>query len=372
MNNRTKLSLSQLWRSGSAECQKTLETHQSAVACLEVNLVDNVAAVGSFDHSVSIWSLPSLEMRRKITFPSQVCSLAFLPILGELAVGTYANGVHMIDFTAGITLKKIEDVSGGVWGLAATRRTPFISSSYLSMLAPLSSMISAQSSAHLLPCLPATDEAPAQARPLGTGFTAQIIAYDGSSENGKRHGQGTCRWSNGLIYTGEWRLNARFGTGSLLCANGDQYVGQWLDDVMHGSGVLTWSDGSTYTGSFEVGKKCGRGTYKSSNGNTYEGEFADDKRHGKGILSYANGDWFETVFKEDLVHGKVIYHFAEGDMLVGDVESGRPVGLALYRLSEEQSAPVAWDSGPGSTIKQYAVLARQCALRLLAAGSAGS
>ena len=68
-----------------------------------------------------------------------------------------------------------------------------------------------------------------------------------------RHGIGTCTWSDGSTYTGDWTVNIRHGNG-VFKTGGDNpitYEGQWANDIKHGRGRLTYSNGEIIIGHWE-------------------------------------------------------------------------------------------------------------------------
>jgi len=68
---------------------------------------------------------------------------------------------------------------------------------------------------------------------------------------GKRHGQGTMRYSNGDVYIGQWDADQRCGTGTLTRANGDCYEGTWLHDKREGTGSYFYSSGKVLVAEWE-------------------------------------------------------------------------------------------------------------------------
>jgi hypothetical protein len=77
--------------------------------------------------------------------------------------------------------------------------------------------------------------------------------YTGSIRNGKRHGYGTFRRSNGReIYEGQWKDDKRNGLGTLDMRTAI-YEGQWLNNRPHGQGTLTLFHGETYMGKWNNG-----------------------------------------------------------------------------------------------------------------------
>lgn len=49
-------------------------------------------------------------------------------------------------------------------------------------------------------------------------------------------------------------------------------------------GVYNWSDGRVYSGEWKNNKMEGRGVFTWPDGRRYEGEYIDDKKEGKGIF----------------------------------------------------------------------------------------
>ena len=51
-----------------------------------------------------------------------------------------------------------------------------------------------------------------------------------------------------------------------------EYEGQMKDGKKHGKGITRWTDGDVYQGEYKEGKMHGKGIYKFSSGKTYNGE----------------------------------------------------------------------------------------------------
>ena len=87
--------------------------------------------------------------------------------------------------------------------------------------------------------------------------------YSGErDESGRRHGQGSYRWSSVFSYSGEWRRGVMHGHGVLVV--GDSTIeGEFLDGEVDGVGVRTWREGNVavkqYRGEFRRGEMWGRG-----------------------------------------------------------------------------------------------------------------
>jgi hypothetical protein len=90
-------------------------------------------------------------------------------------------------------------------------------------------------------------------------------------------------------YDGEWADGRRHGAGEMRFSDGRTYRGEWEAGAMHGRGVLSWADGGRYDGSFRLGQRCGDGKMAWADGRWYEGQWADDRMHGRGAMGYPNG-----------------------------------------------------------------------------------
>jgi hypothetical protein len=71
--------------------------------------------------------------------------------------------------------------------------------------------------------------------------------------------------------------------------NGWEYIGEYRDGKRNGQGTVTWSDGVKYVGEFKDGKLNGQGTLTWANGTKYVGQFRDGKMGGTGKLIHPDG-----------------------------------------------------------------------------------
>jgi len=74
--------------------------------------------------------------------------------------------------------------------------------------------------------------------------------YEGSTVDGKRHGEGIFSLSNGQRYTGTWANDMREGKGVERWPDGRSYHGAWKQDAFDGEGVFTWADSTSFKGTF--------------------------------------------------------------------------------------------------------------------------
>jgi len=70
--------------------------------------------------------------------------------------------------------------------------------------------------------------------------------YTGGVVNGKQHGFGICRYTNGNVYTGYWNMGYKEGLGRIEFADGSMDFGIWR------RGILNTPRGRKFT----VGKRC--------------------------------------------------------------------------------------------------------------------
>ncbi len=68
----------------------------------------------------------------------------------------------------------------------------------------------------------------------------------------------------------------------LTLPNGDTYFGSFANGKCHGQGVMKYSDGREYSGEWQADHWCGTGTVKLANGSVYLGECVDSQMSGKG------------------------------------------------------------------------------------------
>lgn len=79
----------------------------------------------------------------------------------------------------------------------------------------------------------------------------ELGKYEGEvDKDGMRIGVGTCTWSDGSYYRGDWAQNVRHGNGVYVTGEGTKFEGQWINDVKHGHGQLIYKDGEEITGTW--------------------------------------------------------------------------------------------------------------------------
>lgn len=101
-----------------------------------------------------------------------------------------------------------------------------------------------------------------------------IERYQGAYLEGSLgHGNGTCSYANGDVYTGEWNEGKKHGKGEMLWADGQKYDGSWEYDEIKGLGTMQLIDGTKYHGNFCKGLYSGKGKLYMADGNIISGEW---------------------------------------------------------------------------------------------------
>ena len=86
-----------------------------------------------------------------------------------------------------------------------------------------------------------------------------IGEYTGEFKDGKRNGQGTCKFADGAEYTGQWEGGNRNGQGTYKFADVGVYTGEWKEDKINGQGTYTNINGVKSSGNWVDGKLNGKG-----------------------------------------------------------------------------------------------------------------
>jgi len=81
-------------------------------------------------------------------------------------------------------------------------------------------------------------------------------------------------------------------------------LGDFVDGKMHGKGLYKWSDGNEYEGEYIYNKKEGDGIFRWKDGRIYKGNFENGKPHGKGKLT-VNGISFNALFENGKFLGEI-------------------------------------------------------------------
>jgi hypothetical protein len=137
--------------------------------------------------------------------------------------------------------------------------------------------------------------------------------YVGQFKNYKPQGVGTCYFEDGSKYVGEWSENKQHGMGTYYRSDGRIDKGAWKDhqflgnndqlncvsgDCDNGFGIYKYSDGSVYSGEFKNLYRHGQGTYYWQNGDKYTGTWIMNNYEGQGTYTYADGRVESGVWKD--------------------------------------------------------------------------
>ena len=132
--------------------------------------------------------------------------------------------------------------------------------------------------------------------------------YQGSWQQGKRHGYGEMAWPGSGSYKGFFKDDFYHGQGVMTYDFGDKYAGEWKDGVRHGQGIWTMAEGGIYTGNFANGQINGQGVFTHPAGNqVYTGQWKEGWPDGHGIIT---SDTLETLV------GLRIIKYPEDDVYV--------------------------------------------------------
>lgn len=147
--------------------------------------------------------------------------------------------------------------------------------------------------------------------------------YKGEKNKDMRMGHGTCIYTDGTRYDGEWKDDKRNGLGVLTWdirikhvgyfwgkgpspKNLNSYEGDWMDDQREGYGIQRDRGSGMYQGLWKNGQREGFGRYEWENANGkitndhyYEGEWHHDKREGYGKVEDPKGVVFEGKWMND-------------------------------------------------------------------------
>lgn len=106
---------------------------------------------------------------------------------------------------------------------------------------------------------------------------------------------------NGAFYHGYYVAGKRHGEGTFKYSNGDIYSGQWKDGRKHGEGTYVFhATKYTYKGEWADGQFV-RGSWSFTNGTRYVGTFKDQKPYGDGDWELASGTVVQGAYEQIVV-----------------------------------------------------------------------
>lgn len=107
--------------------------------------------------------------------------------------------------------------------------------------------------------------------------------FDGAFKDGKRHGEGVCKFANNDMYEGEYSEGQIDGKGVYKYSKGDIYTGKYILIYISAYNYFLIFICMSFVGEFQAGKKHGRGVLVFKNGDKYEGDFLEGEKIGQGI-----------------------------------------------------------------------------------------
>ncbi len=166
----------------------------------------------------------------------------------------------------------------------------------------------------------------------------RFLRYEGQVKDGKPWGLGNMTFSDGGVYSGNWKAGRRNGHGiQTYSANSkkESYDGSWKNDVEHGSGVLVYKNGEKYVGNLSNGKRDGSGeiTFAENdeyNRVRYDGDWKEDMLTGNGTMIWKSGVKYVGQWLNNKNHGYGVRHFAnnsKAERYEGDWRQRRITGF---------------------------------------------
>ncbi|KAK7904907.1 hypothetical protein WMY93_017514 [Mugilogobius chulae] len=205
---------------------------------------------------------------------------------------------------------------------------------------------------------------------LGTMKWSDGRLYTGNFKNGLEDGYGECFMPNKTLnkadcYQGHWKDGQIHGFGKYKYATGEVYEGCFFESQRHGygmlsSGRLARSSSSVFIGQWVHDKKTGYGVYDDiTSGQKYMG--IENKMTGSGLLVSDDDTTFHGEFSDDwTINGKGLLHLANGDFLDGEF-SGEWSSLKVTGTYTKPTMdePVNKERNNSLALGQYVVPAAQ-------------
>ncbi len=174
-----------------------------------------------------------------------------------------------------------------------------------------------------------------------SSIQAQVRCTEGNCSNG----YGTCLFSNGAKYVGEFKDGKLHGRGIFYYTDGNKYIGDWLDQKRSGKGRMIYANGDEYFGTFENNLVQGYGHMKYANGNQYEGYWTNERPTGKGTFSFLDGSRYEGNFSNGVFHGQGTFFYQDDKKYVGQWENGKKHGNGTLYTANGQAIGGQWVKG---------------------------
>mmetsp|Transcript_11615 Transcript_11615/g.23306 ORF Transcript_11615/g.23306 Transcript_11615/m.23306 type:complete len:405 (+) Transcript_11615:63-1277(+) len=131
-------------------------------------------------------------------------------------------------------------------------------------------------------------------------FYPSGAVYEGEVKDGKRHGNGMYKWTEGDSYQGMWYMGLPHGLGVAEYASGAAYVGEWYLGDRSGNGMYFFAPHpdephKEYAGQWREDMMHGSGKRLSKDGTVYLGGWRKGMRHGDGICRVARDSFFNPL-----------------------------------------------------------------------------
>jgi hypothetical protein len=154
--------------------------------------------------------------------------------------------------------------------------------------------------------------------------------YEGTLQNGKRHGRGLFVWATGHRYQGDWVNDVASGNARVDFVNGNHYEGAVDNGVPKGAGRMVYASGDRYSGHFSAGEPNGVGSYVWKNGQQFDGDWKHGKPNGQGRLQFANGDRYEGSVLDGAPSKTGTFRWSNGDRYSGEWQAGAKQGQGTF------------------------------------------
>lgn len=154
--------------------------------------------------------------------------------------------------------------------------------------------------------------------------------YEGDWYEGKICGKGKLMWSSGATYEGDFSGGYLHGVGTMTSPDESVYSGAWRMNIRHGLGRKEYCNSDVYDGSWKEGLQEGRGSYSWTNGNMYIGNWKKGVMCGRGVMRWGNGDLFDGFWLNGSRHGSGVYKFADGCLYYGTWSRGLKDGKGVF------------------------------------------
>jgi hypothetical protein len=122
------------------------------------------------------------------------------------------------------------------------------------------------------------DSRPAKTGVVVSGYIKlQGFSYCGSIEEGQLNGIAKAVFSNGEMYSGEWKNNRFEGRGMYWYTKREYYCGSFVNGKKHGQGMMKMANGDRFEGGWENDKANGEGKLIEVGGAEYAGKWVEDR-----------------------------------------------------------------------------------------------